>query len=153
MNKFGMILATLVALQGATASWAQDTEEAEPAAVAAPIAVPEPAGCNTGCCDTGCRAKQETCRSRFRARVAGCCDRSDCNSSCNESGRCDKSCGKKCSLSAICEWLCFRRETVCCPKGPDRRRPPLYTFFPCDDCGDGCGGACANHDCCSSCNK
>jgi hypothetical protein len=157
MNKLSMVLATLVALLGATASWAQDTEESEPAAaLVAPVA--EPAGCDTSCCE-----QQDTCRSRCRDRVttfferAGCfCARkernaccTDCDQGCEKS--CEKSCGKRCSLQSIREWLCFRRETVCCPKGPARRLPPLYTFFPCDDCGD--GGACANNDCCNTCNK
>jgi len=169
MNKFGMVLATLVALLGATASWAQDTEEsestaaaaaAEPTAVTPPIAVAAPASCDTGCCE-----KQDACRSRCRGPLGTFFERSGCyteRKGCNSCGSdcdrdcekgCDKSCGKRCSLKNFREWLCFRRDTVCCPKGPTRRVPPLYTFFPCDDCGDGCGGACANNDCCNTCNK
>jgi hypothetical protein len=44
---------------------------------------------------------------------------------------------KRC-LSRICEWVCYQplKRTKCCKLQPMPCGPtPLYTFFPCEDCG------------------
>ncbi|MBL8798529.1 MAG: hypothetical protein JNM56_31830 [Planctomycetia bacterium] len=148
-----MMLATLVALLGATASRAQEAETPKPAAPETAATLGAPAACDADCCaDRDCgraRCRGPLARLLERRNGSSCCD--DCCSSDCKNDKCDKSCGKRCSLSAIRDWLCFKRPTVRCPKGPAPRNPPLYTFFPCDDCGDGCGPRCADGQCGDAC--